>query len=77
MAIWLIVSSCSSKSIPVSSGCLSFCEQIPEPKGKMFRENMNSETYNFLVEVHNLKHCGCLTEQNEIIACQKKYEVEQ
>ena len=77
MAIWLIVSSCSSKSIPVSSGCLSFCEQIPEPKGKMFRKNMDNETYNFLVEVHNLKHCGCLADQNEMLACQKKYEVEQ
>lgn len=56
---------------------MEFCEQIPEPKGKMFRENMNSETYSFLVEVHNLKHCGCLTEQNEIIACQEKYQVKQ
>ena len=77
MAIWLTVSSCSNKSIPVSNGCLEFCEQIPEPKGQMFRKNMDNSTFNFLVEVHNLKHCGCLTEQNEIIACQKKYEVEQ
>lgn len=75
MAIWLTVSSCSSKSISVSSGCLEFCEQIPDPKLQMFKQNLNNETFNFLVEVHNLKHCGCLTEQSEIIACQEKYQV--
>lgn len=56
---------------------MGFCEQIPEPKGKMFRQNMGNETYDFLVEVHNLKHCGCLTEQSEIVACQEKYLVKQ
>lgn len=73
----LFASSCSNKSIPVNSGCMEFCEQIPDPKLQMFKQNLNNDTFNFLVEVHNLKHCGCLTEQSEIIACQKKYQVEQ
>lgn len=72
----IFASSCSSKSIPVSSGCLEFCEQIPDPKLHMFKQNLNNDTFNFLVEVHNLKHCGCLTEQSEIIACQEKYQVQ-
>ena len=42
----------------------------------MFKQNLNNDTFNFLVEVHNLKHCGCLIEQNEIIACQEKYQVQ-
>ena len=72
----IFASSCSSKSIPANSGCMEFCEQIPDPKLHMFKQNLNNDTFNFLVEVHNLKHCGCLTEQNEIIACQEKYQVQ-
>lgn len=75
MVILTIACSCSNKSIPVSSGCSEFCEQIPEPTARMFKENLHNDDFIFLIELHNLKHCGCLTDQNEMLACQSKYEV--
>lgn len=73
LAILITVANCSKKLTPAISGCGDFCEILPEPKKSMFEKNIDHATFDFLIEIHSIKKCGCIVDDTNKALCFQKY----